>query len=157
MSRARLLLVHALIALVIGGSAYDILTRQEHWPWSNYPMFAQVHRTRVLSWYRLYGVDEHDREIPLLKPAYLWPLDQSRLSIGLRAIAQQRGGDARLREAVANALDRYEERRRAGAHDGPELRGMRLYAVQWDVVPYAANFEQPSSRTLVADVMRSGP
>jgi hypothetical protein len=28
-----------LIAGVIGGSLYDIVTRQEHWPFSNYPMF----------------------------------------------------------------------------------------------------------------------
>jgi len=157
MGKVRLILVHGLIAIVLGGSAYDILTRQEHWPWSNYPMFAQVHRTSVLNWYRLYGVDDRDRELPLLKPAYLWPLDQSRLSIGLRAIAQEDGSGPRLREAVANALERYEDRRRAGEHDGPELRGMRLYSVQWDVVPYATNFESPSSRMLVAEVMRSGP
>jgi len=157
MSRARLVLVHVLIAFVLGGSAYDILTRQEHWPWSNYPMFAQVHRTPVLSWYRLYGVDDHDREIPLLNPAYLWPLDQSRLSVGLRAVAQQPDSGPRLREAVANALDRYEDRRRANAHDGPELRGMRLYAVQWTVEPYAANFDRPASRTLIAEVTRSAP
>jgi hypothetical protein len=157
MSTARLAFVHGLIALVLGCSAYDILTGQEHWPWSNYPMFARVHRAPLLSWYRLYGVDEQNREIPLLKPAYLWPLDQSRLSIGLRAIAQQGGSGPRLHDAVANALDRYEDRRRAGAHDGPRLYGMRLYAVQWDVVPYAANFDHPSSRTLVSEVMRSQP
>ena len=157
MSRARLVLVHVLIALVLGGSAYDILTRQEHWPWSNYPMFAQVHRAPVLNWYRLYGVDDQNREIPLLNPAYLWPLDQSRLSIGLKAIAQQNGSAPRLRNAVANALDRYDQRRRTGAHDGPRLYGMRLYFVQWNVVPYAANFDDPSSRTLVAEVMRSQP
>jgi hypothetical protein len=157
MSTARLIVVHVVIALVLGGSAYDILTRQEHWPWSNYPMFAQVHRNAVLSWYRLYGVDDQDREIPLLNPAYLWPLDQSRLSVGLRAIAQEHDSGPRLRDAVANALDRYEDRRRAGAHGGPELRGMRLYSVQWDVVPYATNFDRPSSRMLIAEVMRSGP
>jgi len=157
MSTRRLVVVHLLIAVVLGGSAYDILTRQEHWPFSNYPMFAQIHRSSVLNWYRLYGVESDEREIPIVEPAYLWPLDQSRLSIGLKTVAEQADGPAKLREAVNDALNRYDQRRRAGAHSGPELRGMRLYAVQWDVVPYAANLDHPVSRKLLVEVWKVQP
>jgi len=155
-SRTRLAFIHLLIAGVVGGSLYDIVTRQEHWPFSNYPMFARVHHSRVLTWYRLFGVTADDREVPLVEPAYLWPLDQSRLAIGLRTVYQEEGNGPRLHDAVADALRRYERRREEGRHKGPELRGMRLYSVDWDVVPYATNLDHPSSRTLLVDVARSG-
>ena len=53
MSTRRLVIANVLILFVIAGSAYDILTRQEHWPFSNYPMFSSVHRRPVLTWLRL--------------------------------------------------------------------------------------------------------
>jgi len=154
MSKSRLLLIHLLIAGVVGGSFYDIVTRQEHWPFSNYPMFARVHRSPVLSWFRLFGVTPDNREVPIVDHTYLWPLDQSRLPIGLRAVYQAQGNGPRLHDAVADALRRYEQRREAGLHKGPELRAMRLYSVDWDVVPYATNVDKPKSRTLLVDVPR---
>lgn len=154
MSKSRLLLIHFLIAGVVGGSFYDILTRQEHWPFSNYPMFARVHRSHVLSWFRLFGVTPDNKEVPIVDRTYLWPLDQSRLPIGLRAVYQAEGNGPRLHDAVADALRRYEQRREAGLHKGPELRAMRLYSVDWDVVPYATNLDAPKSRTLLVDVPR---
>jgi len=154
MTRTRFVLVHLLIAGVLAGSFYDILTRQEHWPFSNYPMFARVHRSHVLSWYRLFGVTADNREIPIVDPAYLWPLDQSRLAIGLRAVYQAEGNGPQLHAAVADALNRYERRRAEGAHKGPELQAMRLYSVDWDVEPYAPNLDHPEARTLLVDVAR---
>jgi len=74
MSRIRGLLVHLLIAGVIGGSLYDIATRQEHWPFSDYPMFALVQQRPVLdNWFRLYGVTFDNREVAILKYSELWP------------------------------------------------------------------------------------
>jgi hypothetical protein len=153
-SKPRLVLIHLLIAGVVGGSLYDILRRQEHWPFSNYPMFARVHQSRTLSWYRLFGVTTDNREVPIVDHTYLWPLDQSRLPIGLRAVYQAEGNGPRLHDAVADALRRYELRRQGGWHKGPELRGMRLYSVDWQVVPYATNLDHPASRTLLVDVAR---
>jgi hypothetical protein len=151
MTHFRLLLAHLVILALIGGSFYDILTRQEHWPLSNYPMFSAIHRAPVLRWPRLFGVTEDGREVPLVRHDYLWPLDQSRLPIGLRRTQQMQGGDARLRTALADCLRRYEARRNAGDHDGPPLHAVRLYTVTWDLEPYAANLERPRSRVLVAE------
>jgi len=151
MSRPRLVLAHILIVGLIGGSFYDILTRQEHWPFSNYPMFSTVHQQHVLRWPRLFGVTSDGREIALVRHDYLAPLDQSRLPLGLRRIQQQDGSAPRLREALADILRRYERRRESGEHDGPPLRGIRLYNVTWDLEPYAANLDHPRSRDLVAE------
>jgi hypothetical protein len=153
MSRTRFLIVHLLIAGVVGGSLYDIAMRTEHWPFSNYPMFSEIHRTNVLRWPRLYGVTRDGREVPLLSYRQLWPLDQSRLPVGLRAIYGESGSGARVREALRDVLRRYEERRVMGKHSGPELIGVRLYVVSWDVQPFARNLTAPSERRLLADVM----
>src|SRR3954467_15063699 len=154
MSKSRLLLIHLLIAGVVGGSFYDIVTRQEHWPFSNYPMFARVHRSPVLSWFRLFGVTPDNREVPIVDHTYLWPLDQSRLPIGLRAVYQAEGNGPRLHDAVADALNRYERRRAEGAHKGPPPQAWVFYSVDWDVDPYAPNPDHPEARPLLVDVAR---
>jgi hypothetical protein len=151
MTRARLIFIHALITGVIGGSLYDIVTRQEHWPFSNYPMFSTIHREAVLRWPRLYGVRPDGREVPVTKYVELWPLDQSRLPIGLRAIYREEGASPRIHEALVDVLQRYEARRRGGEHDGGPFTAMRLYLVSWPLQPFAGNLDQPSQRQLLAE------
>ena len=151
MSRTRFLIANVLIAGVIGGSLYDIVMRTEHWPFSNYPMFSELYRTNVLRWPRLYGVIPEGGEVPIVSYEQLWPLDQSRLPIGLRALYAEPGSGARVREALRDVLRRYEERRVAGKHSGPELIGVRLYVVSWVVQPFASNLTAPIERRLIAD------
>jgi hypothetical protein len=95
-------------------------------------------------------------EVALLRYSYLWPLDQSRLPLGLRRIHQQPGNEGRLEEALSDILRRYERRRAAGDHDGPAVRGIRLYEVAWDLEPYAANLDRPASRVLIAEAGELG-
>jgi len=151
MSRMRLILAHLAIAGVIGGSFYDIVMRQEHWPFSNYPMFANVHRSAVLRWPRLYGVTANGEEVPILSYRELWPLDQSRLPLGLRAIYSMEDADARVRTALRDVLRRYEARRPSGAHSGRPLVAIRLYLVSWNIEPFARNLHNPIERRLLAD------
>jgi hypothetical protein len=151
MSRTRLILAHAIIAVVVGGSLYDVVTRQEHWPFSNYPMFSTVHRTSVLRWPRLYGVTADGTEVPIVSYRELWPLDQSRLPLGLRAIYNVEGSEERVRTALRDVLLRYEQRRPSGAHSGPPLVAIRLYLVSWQVEPFARNLDSPTERRLLAD------
>jgi hypothetical protein len=153
MSRKRALLIHILIAGVIAGSIYDIATRQEHWPFSDYPMFAVIPHQGVLeNSYRLFGVTYDNREVAILKYSQLWPLDQSRLPIGLRRLDRAPGGRERVRLVVEDTLRRYERRRAQGQHKGPPLRALRLYSLNWDLEPYAANLDHPRSRELLAEV-----
>lgn len=147
----RLALAHALILFVIGGSAYDIVTRQEHWPFSNYPMFSTVHRRPVLTWLRLFGVTVDNQERPLLRYNELYPLDQSRLPLGLRQLASLPDGDVRVQSAISDVLHRYNERRAQGEIKGPELRSIRLYRMQWEVQPFARNLDRPMSRQQLAE------
>ncbi len=151
MSTRRLLIAHLLILFVLAGSAYDIATRQEHWPFSNYPMFSTVHREPVLTWLRLFGVTADGREVPLLSYNDLWPFDQSRLPLGLRRMADQPGGAARLQGAIGDVLDRYNARRAEGEINGPAFQAIRLYKVGWTLEPFAANLDNPATRVLMAE------
>ena len=155
MTPRRLILVHLLIAAVLGGSFYDIAKGEEHWPFSDYPMFSNVHRRHVLeNWYRVFGVTADGREVAILEYPELWPLDQSRLPLGIRRIAQEPGNEARVAAALADILRRYEERRLGGQHEGPPFEGLRLYSLSWDLEPDAANLDNPRSRVLVAETGR---
>jgi hypothetical protein len=113
-------------------------------------MFSDVHRESILRWPRLYGLTPDGREVPVVSYRQLWPLDQSRLPIGLRAIYKDQGAGARLSAALQDVLRRYEARRSGGGHDGPPLVALRLYVVSWPIEPFAANLDRPSERTLLA-------
>lgn len=107
---------------VIVGSSYDIATRQDHWPFSDYLMFSGIHRRTVLEWPRLFGVTAVGSEIALVSH----DLDRSRLPIGLRHLHATEQDQQRVHAALEDCLERYERRRIAGEHDGPPLRGIRL-------------------------------
>jgi hypothetical protein len=147
----RYALANAIILVIVGASIYDIARDEEHWPFSQYPMFNRVTTSRELKWLRLYGVTEGKEEIPLLRYADVFPFDQSRLSKGFGSIRSQ-GDSASIHAALANCLVRYERLRQRGWHDGPQLRGLRLYEVRWKLDPRAANVDTPDSRELVGEV-----
>ena len=116
-------------------------------------MFATIHRRHVLdNWYRVFGVTRDGREVAILSYPELWPLDQSRLPLGIRRLDRQPGNETKVEAALTDILRRYEQRRAAGQHDGPAFQGLRLYCLGWDLEPNAANLDRPRSRMLIAEV-----
>lgn len=156
MSRPRILLLHVLIALLIGGSLYDTVTFGEHWPFSSFKMYSRPQRERSLSALRLFGVtrEEPHREIPLLDFQHIQPFNQSRLRMALERLNNGPQRQQLLDEAVRDCLTRYETLRRAGRHDGPLLQGIRLYWLWWRLDPQAKNVDRPDRRTLLAEVQQ---
>jgi GT2 family glycosyltransferase len=157
MSPGRLLAAHALVALLIGGSAYDIVTGQEHWPFSPYPMFSSVESSRTLDSLLLVGVpaDPGAGEFPLRAAAFIAPFDQCRLNTAmLRARSAQDDG-ARLHAMLEDTFSRYEDQRRRGAHDGPPLRAVRVYDARWELAADGANADRPERTRLLDEVVAS--
>jgi hypothetical protein len=152
MSPARRAVVHIAVVALIAGSAYDIITDQEHWPFSQYPMFSGVWRSQTFTWLRLFGVTQDGREFPLDANRFIAPFDQSRLPKALKRILADRDGEARMQTALADLLARYEDLRRGGRHDGPPLAALRLYELEWTIEPDAANVDRPDRRAFVAEV-----
>ena len=158
MSRPRLLLVHTVIAVLVLGTARDVLLHEEHWPFSHYAMFSAVEESRWFESLRLFGVtaDGEKREFPLRDYAYLQPLDQCRVSTALSWIRHEPDADARTRDVARRVYERYERLRRAGGHDGPALSAVRIYHLGWRLDPWARNVDAPDRRTFVSEYRALG-
>ena len=154
MSAARYVAAHILIALVVLGSAYDIATGTEHWPFSPYPMFSAVEKSPTLDSLVLTGVtaDGAMLEVPLRDRSFLDPFDQCRLVTAFQRVRARSDADSHLRAMLKDSLLRYERRRQAGAHDGPALRSIRLYVAHWTLDASARNVDTPDVRTLLGEV-----
>jgi hypothetical protein len=137
---------------LIGGSLYDIVRDEEHWPFSQYPMFSGVWRAPTFTWLRVFGVTAAGHEFPLDANKYILPFDQSRLPKALRRIVASPERAPRLPEALAGIFSRYHELAREGRHDGPPLAALRLYELEWTIDPHAANVDRPDWRRLIAEV-----
>jgi hypothetical protein len=137
---------------LIGGSLYDIVRDEEHWPFSQYPMFSGVWRSPTFKWLRVFGVTAAGHEFPLDANKYVLPFDQSRLPKALGRIVASPERAPKLSEALAGILARYHELAREGRHDGPPLAVLRLYELEWTIDPQAANLERPDRRRLIAEV-----
>jgi len=156
---ARLVVIHSLLAILIGGSFYDIYTGREHWPLSPYPMFSIVENDPSLRCLRIVGVraGAGAEEITLLDSDLIAPFDQCRLTSALSRTYSDAARRPNIHDQLRDCLDRYEERRRAGLHDGAPLDGVRLYEMRWTLRPDASNVAQPDSRQLIDAVYRSSP
>jgi hypothetical protein len=151
-TRGRVIAANVLIGFLLAASAYDVFRDEEHWPFSQYPMFSRIAEKRELTWLRLYVVTLDGQEFPLITHRQVFPFDQSRLSKALGAIRTRPDADVAIHAALANCLERYERLRLAHRHDGPQAARMRLYEVTWTLHPGAANLDTPDSRTLVGEV-----
>jgi hypothetical protein len=148
--RARLVAAHTLIATIGLGSLACIVTGRDVWPFLSYPMYADlVEGRREQFW--LYGESDAG-EAPLHGYRYWQPADEQRLGTGLRQLADRPEGGALVSEALARLAARYEDARRAGRHDGPELDALRVYAVRWDVRSGQSTARAPDERVLIGEV-----
>jgi GT2 family glycosyltransferase len=155
MSPARLLFVYLLLAVLIGGSFYDIYTGREHWPLSPYPMFSIVEPDASLRCLRIVGIGNGGREVALLDSNLIAPFDQCRLTSALSRTYTDASRRGEIHEQLRDCFDRYEERRRAGLHDGEPLAGVRLYEMRWTLRPDASNVDTPDSRRFIDAVYRT--
>ena len=146
--------VNLIIASFIAGSAYDIATDQEHWPFSQYPMFAVAWTSPTFTWLRVFGVTADATEFPLDANRYIAPFDQSRLPKALRQMVARPDGERRVTIALSDVMRRYEALRREGVHDGPPVVAMRLYELEWTIDRSAANVDRPDRRRFIAEVAR---
>ena len=145
MTAARVALVHVLIALVTGGAAWDVVRDQEHWPFSQYPMFAPAERDWSHRTLRVFAVTPDHGEVAVLDTRLLHPFDQCRLST---ALLRLRRDPRALDAALADTYRRLEGRVAEGA---PAAAALRLYELRWTLVPGRANDEHPDARTMLAE------
>ena len=154
MRRSRLILVHLMIAAIVVGSGFDIGVGREHWPFSNYPMYSRIERGDTVTRFHFYGVlaTPGGGEMPLTDDRFIAPFDKTRLNAALQQLSRDPDGARLLREAARDTLARYEARRRAGLHDGPPLRAIRLYRLTWQIDPLTRNRDRPERREVLLEL-----
>ena len=102
----------------------------------------------ALTTYRIIGVRPDGSEAAIHKNEFIHPFDQSRLSEGLQGAHFERDGGAL---ALNDVLQRYERRRLSGEHVGPAIKQVRLYRLTHQLEPWAANYDAPTQRELLAE------
>jgi hypothetical protein len=136
------------IALIIG-QLYVVVEREEAWPLSNYPMYADKQGPNV-SAVQVEGVRSDGSAYAVSIRKELVPLDPSRLLGLVRRLARGKQKSENERAVARALLDLYEEGRRAGRHAGPPLEALSVYETTWRIVPDASNRDRPAKRRLVA-------
>jgi len=162
MGTRRMWFVYALAAVLVLGHLVNAASEREHWPFGPYLMFSQLNPGNATSLLRMKGVTDElvPQEILLSKdPAYFAPMPVYHIRLCFdRALALWSTGKPQpLRTLCREYLDRYEARRVAGLHNGPPLRGLRLYRYEWTLEPTAANAATPDHVTLIYDSLQSQP
>lgn len=155
MRRWRVWMVYAVLFVIVAGHLVEVVTQREHWPFSPYQMWSIASTSWDLTQYELRGVtDEREpREIDLYESQYLYPLPSRFMNLHLiEAAKDARKGKFTRQEAVTrNTLAHYEKRRKAGEHNGPPLKAIRLYRFDWKMDRDATNARKPDRVTLLYD------
>ena len=141
-------LVYAVVGVIVLGHLHEIVRQQEHWPFTNYPIWARVTRDCHVREVMPFGVtvEPAPREFDLRDPKYFAPMP----AIYQRLNFQRAAGRPGLRDPMlADYLRRYEQLRLAGRHDGPKLKGIRLYEWLWTMNADASNARSPDRQTLL--------
>jgi hypothetical protein len=145
-------LVYAVVGVIVLGHLYEIVRQQEHWPFTNYPMWARVTRDWHVREIMPFGLTDEPtpREIDLRDPKYFAPMP----AIYQRLNFQRAASRANIRDRMlADYLKRYEQLLAAGKHDGPPLKGIRLYEWYWTMDLRAGNANAPDRKTLLYEYL----
>jgi hypothetical protein len=151
MSRGQLIVANCVVFILLGAQAFDILLQREDWPFSNYPMYAGQ-QTERYAWIRVYGVTDSG-EFALVPERQLRPWDSVRINYSFSGTVLERTDQSTSGpRALQNLYQLYEAERRAGKHNGPPLRAVRLYREQWRLEPGLANKATPEERQLIYEL-----
>lgn len=158
MSKTRLWLAHALIGLVVVMELVAMITYQEMLPFSPFPMFSYPQREYRASVINAYAVDANTgAEFSLMTTQamkYSFPIDGRVLQWNFERLATNDDPKPGFEGALGNLFERYERGRTLGRHDGPPIKGVRLYRETWTLYFDVRNADQPDTRTLLAEFVQ---
>src|SRR4051794_35085797 len=140
----------AVLVVLVGVHAFDVIAEAEHWPFSPYPMYSKLNTSRDFSTVNLVGVatgQGNTREVPL-KGAWL------RTSLNYLSTSKKRESPAKLRRALADILKFTDDRRAKGFHQLPKFKAIRLYRETWHMSADADPIGPPDRRDLIASYTR---
>ncbi len=133
MSRYRLWVFYGLLAFLVGGHLYDGVRGQEHWPFSNYPMFrGTVQRDRT-TYLIAFVTDEPEPREVMAQGKWVPGQPMYKFLPEIESLASAKyGNPAELHNELAGYLATYQALRANGKNDGPKVKALRLY--RWTFV-----------------------
>jgi hypothetical protein len=139
------------------GHAWDLLTFQEHWPFSPYKMYALA-KGNTHHAFEVWGVlseplPDGTTEVKLKPHGYVLPLAHFKRVYGTGKASARKQTEKALNEFYAY-YDRLRDRR--GERVGPDFKGMRFYKITWTLKPGLVNLDTPDERVVVAET-KPGP
>ena len=153
MSRARMALVSALVAVIVGGHLVDAAMQKDHWPFAAYPMFSGLNKPAPFTSEELWGVTTDGREIPITSDMTgvlrMNRVRPSLFRLYLRSNRKNSPEPKAAENAMLGLLEDYELRRQRGEHDGPELAQLKFYQLRWEFDWWAKNRHTPQRKVLV--------
>jgi hypothetical protein len=141
------LAILGLCCFLVWGHLSDVVTGKEHWPFSNYPMYSGVYRSRTLKTVRLVWItdDARPREIGVggiyARTKYEGALKR------LKTRQDRQRLIAMMRSAVQSERERRKE---YGIQ--PQVRGLRVYQLTYHMTPRLEGRAVPDETVLVAQV-----
>lgn len=141
--------IAGLFLLLLLGQAYAVVARDEVWPFSPYPMYADTQGSQVFA-VQVEGRSAAGETYPVSIRGELSPFDPSRLLGFFRRLSRGRDADERGHAAARALLALYETRREQGRNGGPELTELSIYESSWRIAPDAKNRDRPNKRRLIA-------
>jgi hypothetical protein len=149
MSYRRRLVVYGLMAFVLGGNLVSFIFNEQFWPYSPYPMFADVEDPHTFDTLVLVGERIDGGELWFEGQEFLtYPLTPMVINNGFGGGRARPGMDG-LYERLHETYDFYERRRQQSLSTAPPLRRLRLYRFNWTLRVDLSNLRTPD-RTLIA-------
>lgn len=158
MKPSRVWIVYAILAVLIAGHLFEVVTQHEHWPFSPYQMWSKPSLGWDVNREMLRGVtDEPTPREVAIGPGQLSPIPYQMVVVNMqtakRAVQEGRPKDAE--QIINGLLTHYNNRLAAGKFQGMKLKGLRLYQVTWkmDTDASEASLQNPSETKLLYPVL----
>jgi hypothetical protein len=116
-SRPRMILATSLILSLITIHLYEIIASTEHWPFSSYPMYSELHDSDTFTTLNLIGIRASDN-----KPI---PLNSTWQRKTFTRLARRDDAPQKLHSALKKFFDAYQKE--AKKNHKPPLKSLRLY------------------------------
>jgi hypothetical protein len=148
------MLINTAIAFVVIGHFAVLLTQHEFWPFSYYPMYADLRTAWSYEALRVAGVTADGSEVDFVRPADIAPFSAYGLHAELKHFSEVPDHARQLPLLLTAWRDHYNQM--ADAAGRTHLMGLRLYRVTYELDrrldPKAKDHARIMSRELMAEV-----
>jgi hypothetical protein len=146
----RKLIVAFFLIGIVGWHVFAVSAQQDHWPFSNYPMYAKLQAEREFSNVRIVAFTD---ETP---PRRIVERSTHLRTLMARLARREIPDPARIERTIRDHFGRY------GQRDDKDLGGariaeVRIYKQTWVLRPDAGNRDQPDRNELIARVKVDPP